>query len=96
MGRQPDCVVHFCIFLVRNLGAEILLAVAGIGSEALQEAIATGAAQLHQGSTPNTFQISLPMNQSLRSTVTNTDLEDGDEMQTRIIHLPISNEVLTP
>lgn len=42
-------------------GAEVLLAVAGIGSAALQQAIAAGTARIQQGSTPNTIEISLPV-----------------------------------
>ncbi|KAG1663662.1 Zinc finger protein 26 [Nymphon striatum] len=41
-------------------GSEILVAVAGIGSELLEKAIAEGKAQVKQGSMPNTIEISLP------------------------------------
>ncbi|CAN8003936.1 unnamed protein product [Ixodes pacificus] len=41
-------------------GSEVLLAVEGFSSEELREAIATGRAQIKQGPTPDTIEISMP------------------------------------
>lgn len=52
---------YLILFSIIITGDEILLAVAGLGNEALQKAIAEGKAQVKHGSLPNTIEISLPV-----------------------------------
>lgn len=51
-------------------GAEVLLAVAGLGNQELQEALVSGQAQIKQGTSPDTFEISVPFNNEQDDNIT--------------------------
>ncbi|GAB6018885.1 hypothetical protein CHUAL_000543 [Chamberlinius hualienensis] len=69
---------------------EVVLAVSGIGSEALQQALVSGAAKIKHGSTPNIIEITLP-SQDVNEELGNMQNE-SQLATTHIIQLPFTDE----
>ncbi|XP_023228414.1 zinc finger protein 226-like [Centruroides sculpturatus] len=68
---DPSSESYIIPDITSTQGAEVLLAVAGLGNQELQDALVSGQAQIKQGTSPDTFEISVPFNNEQDDNITN-------------------------